>query len=177
MDSGYQIDIEREAILYDGDWYTAQQLADKIKSKIESQDFRIGAAGAALENLQNALKEIKSYSVKLLGDDAGRLERYAGQAGKSVEAYIRQAVQAYLAAQPPLGDEAAGPDASDEPAQAQLTTITTEPASAEEAQQAVELTAKKTESLPKVLVDPSLSQQKPQESSQQLEGGWFKKND
>ncbi|RLB52853.1 MAG: hypothetical protein DRI34_14155 [Deltaproteobacteria bacterium] len=176
MDSGYQVDIEREAILFDGEWLTTQQLANKIKSMIDSQDFRVGAVGAALEHLQNSLKDVKSYTCKLLAEDAARLERHAGQAGKSAEAYIRQAVQAYLAAQPPLQDEATGQDTGGT-VPAQLTTITTEPASAEEAQQAVELTAKKNESLPKVLVDPALSQKKAEDTGQELEGGWFKKKD
>ncbi|RME25459.1 MAG: hypothetical protein D6806_07835 [Deltaproteobacteria bacterium] len=133
----FQVDLDREAVLYENEWLRAEQLADRIKRMIESQDFRIAAAGMALEHLQKCLKGARSFTVKLLEEDAARLEAYASQAGKTAETFVRQAVLAYLAAQPPLPEQPVQKKA-DTP-----DTITTEPVQPGEAEQVVELTNKK----------------------------------
>jgi len=116
--------------------------------------------------------------VKLLAADAERVEALAGQAGIKPPALLRQAVQAFLAAQSSSPEAAEGgssltealpngpvpvesvaggaPDGNAQPVV--TTTITTEPAKPEEEAEAVELTDRKGGDEAKVVVDPSLHQ-------------------
>jgi hypothetical protein len=139
---------------------------------IDSQDFRIGTAGNALEFLEKTMANIQEFSVKVGPTDAESLQKHAKKAGLETGVFIRQAILAYLAAQPPLegtGDEA---DSS----QVSLTTITTEPAKPGDETQAVELTEKKSqESTSKVLVDPSLNAEEHPSGGIATDDTWFKK--
>lgn len=162
MSVTYEVDIDSEKVHYDGEWLGRQALADKIKRMIDSQDFRIGTAGQALEYLQQVLANARSIEVKLAPEDADLLDRHARQADLSPSALARQAIQAYLAAQPPVEDQQARPAA-----------ITTEPVAPEEEQQAVELTRQKSQSSSKVLVDPSLQDTQEHEDRDPA-ADWFK---
>ncbi len=141
----YEVDIDQEKVLFDNEWLGRQELADKIKHMIESQDFRISAAGNALEFLVNAVSNARRIEIKLSATDADRLDRYAERARVKPPAFARQAIQAYLAAQPPL--ENAGQTVPTQQPQPQpqpvVTTITTEPAKPGEEAEAVELTDRK----------------------------------
>lgn len=195
----YQVDLDREAILFESEWLGRQDLAERIKKAIENQDFRISAASSALEYLENTLANVKTLGVRLVDGDAKRLEKFAARDGISTGSFIRQSVLAYMAALPPLGDDAPAqenptdpaslqvPDMSDAPASDEalvvsppdnkpkpvLTTITTEPATPGEAADAVELTDRKTHESSSVVVDPAVAGA--QDSGSAVGGGWFKK--
>jgi len=165
MEKPFELDIDQEKVRYEGEWLGTKELADKIKRMIDSQDFRIATAGSALEYLQKSVADAQEFSLKLAPDDADVLQKHAKRAELEIPAFIRQAVMAYIAAQPPL-------DADEQPAQ-KMTTITTEPAKPGEETDAVELTERKQQTSSTVLVDPSL-----QDSSKPppaIEGDWFKK--
>ena len=143
----YEINIDEESVFFEAEWLTRQELADRIKRKIENQDFSISAAGGALEYLQHALANAQLFQVKLAPSDSERLNQHAERAGIAPGVFLRQALQAYLAAQPPLA-QASGEGAEAEPepeAKAMVTTITTEPVQPGEEAEAVELTARKVE--------------------------------
>jgi hypothetical protein len=167
METQFEVDIDLEKVKYEGEWLGTAELADKIRRMIDSQDFRIGIAGNALEYLQKSVANARDFGVKFVPDDALALERHSERAGVGVSTFIRQAVQAYMAAQPPLD--------VDEPAPSQLTSITTEPATPEDASGAVELTQpKQGGASAKVLVDPSL-QADGSSKDENTSEGWFKK--
>lgn len=169
--AAYDVDIDAQKVNYEGEWLTKDELAGKIRKMIDGQDFRIGAAGNALEFLQKTLANVREFSVKIGPSDADCLQRHAQKAGLETGVFIRQAILAYLAAQPPL-DEPGGERQAE---RVSLTTITTEPAKPEEETQAVELTEKKTQApTSKVLVDPSL-QAEEHPSGIASEETWFKK--
>ena len=172
MDKGlYDVDIDAQKVNFEGEWLDKDELAEKIRKMIDGQDFRIGAAGNALEFLQKTMTNIQELSVKIGPADADSLEKHAKRAGLETGVFIRQAILAYLAAQPPLGEESGGGEAET----VTLTTITTEPARPEEEPQAVELTEKKIQPpTSKVLVDPSL-QAEEHPSGIASEDTWFKK--
>ena len=162
MERPFQLDVDAEKILFNNEWLNTQQLSEKIRRMIEQQDFNIGSAGMALEYLQTSLRRLKNYSVRLLEEDAQLLEQQSARLGLSPTAFLRQALQAYLAALPPPSAAAApGPPAS---------VITTEPVGPDEADRALELKTRKAEGSAKVLVDPSLIQ-----SVGTFESEWFKK--
>jgi ribbon-helix-helix CopG family protein len=175
MENHFEVDIEQEKVQYEGEWVGREELADKIKKMIDSQDFKIGVVGSALEYLQQAIANAKEFSVKLPEYNAKILQKHAERAGLAVTAFIRQAIQAYLAAQPPL-EESPTESPAENP---QLTTITTEPASPGEEHNAVELTDKKPQTSSTVLVDPALTSEPPPPPSPPEEeksgDSWFKK--
>jgi hypothetical protein len=172
MDNGpYDVDIDAQKVNYEGEWLTKDELAGKIRKMIDGQDFRIAAAGNALEFLQKTLANVREFSVKIGPSDADSLQRHAKKAGLETGVFIRQAVLAYLAAQPPLEEQGEGQQVE----KVSLTTITTEPARPGEETQAVELTEKKNQApTSKVLVDPSL-QAEEHPSGIATEETWFKK--
>jgi hypothetical protein len=177
----FEVDLDREAIQLDGQWHTRKELADRIKRMIESQDFRISVFGSALEYLENAIASARRFDFALLGPDAARLAHHAEQSGLKVETFVRQAVLAYLAAQPRQEPGLEAPTAKPLPKAAPgltpippvVTTITTEPANPSEVGEAVELTARKSTETSKVVIDPSYPQPADQEV---VSDGWFKKS-
>jgi len=168
----YDVDIDAQKVNYEGEWMTKDELADKIRKMIDSQDFRIAAAGNALEFLQKTMANIQEFSVRVGPTDAESLQKHAQKAGLETGIFIRQAILAYLAAQPPLEEQSGGAEIG----KVSLTTITTEPAKPEDETQAVELTEKKgQESTSKVLVDPSLQAEEHPAGGIATEDTWFKK--
>jgi hypothetical protein len=168
----YDVDIDAQKVNFEGEWMTKDELAEKIRKMIDSQDFRIGTAGNALEFLQKTMANIQEFSVKVGPADAESVQKHAKKAGLGTGVFIRQAILAYLAAQPPLEDDSGGAEAG----KVSLTTITTEPAKPEDETQAVELTEKKIqESTSKVLVDPSLNAEEHPSGGIATEDTWFKK--
>ena len=172
MDKGsYDVDIDAQKVNFEGEWLNKDELAEKIRKMIDGQDFRIGAVGNALEFLQKTMTNIQEFSVKIGPADADSVDKHAKRAGLETGVFIRQAILAYLSAQPPLGEESGGEEAK----KVSLTTITTEPAKPGEETQAVELTEKKNQTpTSKVLVDPSL-QTEEHPSGIASEDTWFKK--
>jgi hypothetical protein len=168
----YDVDIDAQKVNFEGEWMTKDELAEKIRKMIDSQDFRIGTAGNALEFLEKTMANIQEFAVKVGPADADSLQKHAKKAGLETGVFIRQAILAYLAAQPPLEDG----EGTAEIGKVSLTTITTEPAKPEDETQAVELTEKKTsDSTSKVLVDPSLNAEEHPSSGIASEDTWFKK--
>lgn len=165
MESKFEVDIDKEQVCFEGEWLDTKGLAEKIRKMIDNQDFRIGMAGVALEYLQKSVSNAREFSLKLTPEDAELLEAHAKRAEIETPAFIRQAIRAYLAAQPPLDQEG-----GETP---RMTTITTEPAKPEEEQNAVELTERKQQATAKVLVDPSLSADPA--AKDVIDGSWFSK--
>ena len=187
MKQQFEVNIEEEKINYEGEWLGKAELADKIRRMIEAQDFRIGSAGTALEYLQSSLNNARQFTVRLPPEHANTLERLAQRAGIQVSSFIRQAIQAYMAAQPPLDSPQAATPA----------------ARPEESARGVELSPPKPQPQPqsppqtppqpqpqpqprpqppatKVLVDPSLKAETqrpldPETSADIIGDSWFKK--
>ncbi len=166
METQYEVDIDNQRVRFEGEWLGRSELADKIRKMIDSQDFRIGMAGAALEFLQNSISNARQVEVRMTSSEVDLLERHSNLAGISMPAFVRQAIQAYLAAQAPLDEE--------EPRPVATTTITTEPVKPGDEAQVVELTTKKDQSSSKVLVDPEMKAENhpPDRTSDEI---WYKK--
>jgi len=168
METQYEVDIDNQKVRFEGEWLERAELAERIRKMIDNQDFRIGLAGAALEFLQNSISNARQIELRMTSAEVDMLEKHANRAGIPIPAFVRQALQAYLAAQAPLDEEGSPPAAS---------AITTEPAKPGDEAQAVELTAKKDQSSSKVLVDPEINAEShpPDSPAGSSEDGWFKK--
>jgi len=161
----FEVDLEQERVLYEGEWLRREELSARIQRLLAGLDFRVSSLGAALEHLGWALQAARPYQVRLMPEDAERLEQLARRANIDARTLLRHAALAYLAAQPAL--EAPGP--APEP----RAEITTEPAAPGEAAQAVPLTERKTAELPKVVLAPELAGAPPRPAA--FEDSWFKK--
>ncbi len=167
------IDLDSEAIQYEGKWYTRDELARRIKSMLDGGDFAISKPSQALEQLTATIANLRTVAFRAPPELADALNAHAAKVGKSAGQVVREAVAAALGK--PASTEAPVPAPA--PAPAKVTPppqpaviqaapvprpipltlpspsplpsvmvdsgITTEPATPEEAGSAVNLTAKK----------------------------------
>ncbi len=104
MKCHFEVDLDREEVLYEGEWLGPKPLAEKIKRMIAIQDFRIATAGVALQYLQETIEQARKYEVKFTPERAEILEANARRSQIPVSGFIRKAVEAYLSTYipPPL---------------------------------------------------------------------------
>lgn len=145
----YQIDLDSESVLVDGTWFTKDQLADKVKQMLGEQNFKIGTMGAALDALVADLSEMRDIGFRLTSSMLEQLETVAGKEGRSTSAILREALTAYFGSDdlPKRAEAGAAPVpvVADAPPvlKKEASDVTVEPASEEEAANAVPLTPKK----------------------------------
>ncbi len=90
------IDVDAEAIFLDGNWYTREDLARKIKSMIDAGDFGIARPSAALEALSQTLQAVRTLSFRCTPDFAEALSQLAARTENSVGQLVREAVMQLL---------------------------------------------------------------------------------
>ena len=92
MAEGYEIDFDGEQVLFDGTWYSKEELARKIKTMVDAGDYRVSRPSAALESLQNALSNLRTLSIRLPAELAEGLAAAAARIGQPVGAFVRNAL-------------------------------------------------------------------------------------
>ena len=105
--SDFAIDLDGERVEFDGTWYTADELGQKITEMISAKDFRIAKAGQALESLQNALSDARSLDVRVPSAVLKALEDMAARDGRAIGAVVREALIRFIGVQG-LMEEPAG---------------------------------------------------------------------
>jgi hypothetical protein len=88
----FEVDLDGEQVLFDGTWYSKDELARKIKTMVESGDYRVSRPSAALEHLQTALGSLRTVTVRLPADVAEALTEAAARAGLPVGTMLRDAL-------------------------------------------------------------------------------------
>ena len=91
------VDIDKEAIHFDGAWRTRDELASTIRAMLDKGDYAISRHSAALETLSQAIAEVTTVSFRATSLLAKDLESAAQTEGRSVSALLRDAVARYLA--------------------------------------------------------------------------------
>ncbi len=172
----YEVDIDQEKVLFGNEWLGRQELAEKIKHMMENHDFRISGAGNALEFLVSSISNVRLVEVKISAAEADRIDRYAGRAGIKPLSFVRQAIQAYLATQPPLENAGQTAPAIQKQPQPVVTTITTEPARPGEEADAVELTDRKPVEGGSPAAEPSRQEPNQEPVADEVKTSWFKKS-
>ncbi len=92
MAEGYEIDFDGEQVLFDGTWYSKEELGRKIKTMVDAGDYRVSRPSAALESLQNALSNLRTLSIRLPAELAEGLASAAARVGQPVGAFVRNAL-------------------------------------------------------------------------------------
>jgi len=90
MPEGFQVDLDGEQVLFDGTWYSKEDLAQKIRGMVDGGDYRISRPSAALEALQSALLGLRSLTLRLPHDQAEALANEAARQGMPAGAFARE---------------------------------------------------------------------------------------
>lgn len=84
------IDLDAEAILFDGHWYTRDDLARRIKAMLDAGDFNVTRPSQALEQLTQVMASVRTVAFRATPDIVEALNRSAASHGKTVGNRIRE---------------------------------------------------------------------------------------
>ena len=98
MDPFADIDLDAEAIWFDGAWCTRDDLARRIKQLVEAGDYRVSRPSEALEQLEAVLARTHVLATRVPAQLAAAMAVTARQAGRAVGHLVREAMTYYLAA-------------------------------------------------------------------------------
>jgi hypothetical protein len=90
------IDIDAEAIYFDGHWYTRDDMARRIKAMLDQGDFAVTRPSAALEQLTQVISTVRTLAFRTTPDMIEAVNAGAARSGKSVGAFIRDALSQQL---------------------------------------------------------------------------------
>ncbi len=94
------IDLDAEAILFDGQWSTRDDLARRIKAMLDSGDYAISRQSLALEQLTQTLASVRTLAFRATPDLVEALNMAAARSGKSVGGFIRDTLIDSIAGAP-----------------------------------------------------------------------------
>ncbi len=107
------IDLDAEAIFFDGHWYTRDDLAKKIKTMLDANDFTVARPGAALEQLNKTIAVVRTLAFRASPELADVLNAAATKSNKPVSGVIRDALmQAFGLPTSDFGSARLGPPAA-----------------------------------------------------------------
>ena len=113
------IDLDAEAILFDGQWSTRDDLARRIKAMLDGGDYSITKQSTALEQLTQTLGSVRTLAFRATPDLVEALNMAAARSGKSVGGFIRDIlidnIGAAEVAQAHPSEAAAAPRAKTDP--------------------------------------------------------------
>jgi hypothetical protein len=92
------IDLDAEAILFDGHWYTRDDLARRIKAMLDAGDFNVTRPSTALEQLTQVMASVRTVAFRATPDIVEALNRSAATNGKTVGNRIRELLLSGLGA-------------------------------------------------------------------------------
>lgn len=92
----FELDIDRERVRFDGEWLGADDLAERIRQKVEAGDFKVARLSLALEQLESTLAGVRTVSLKLTPETIEAFERMAGHEGVPLSYVLRRALVHYL---------------------------------------------------------------------------------
>jgi len=98
MDPFADIDLDAEAIWFDGAWCTRDDLTRRIKQLVEAGDYRVSRPSEALERLEAVLARTHVLATRVPAELAAALAVAARGAGRPVGHLVREAMAYYLAA-------------------------------------------------------------------------------
>lgn len=178
------IDIDAEAVYFEGHWYTRDDLARRIKAMLDAGDFAITRPSQALEELTTVMGSVRTLAFRATPDLVEAVNSGAARAGKSVGSFIRDALGAALGlpssdfgsakvpvstAGAPVVGGAAAQRATTDPETPQATAPVAGPGAMRAAQ---------NDRLPSVMVEPSLTETaveltQPKKKEDEAERRWF----
>lgn len=95
------IDLDAETVQLDGNWFTRDDLARRIKAMLDAGDYAISKPSQALEQLTQSTANLKTATLKVPGEIAQAISQLAEKQGKTVGSVMRDALAAYVGAPQP----------------------------------------------------------------------------
>ena len=92
----FEVDLDNEKIFVDNRWLSRTELAGALTERLASMDYSVGNLSAAIEQLDETLASLETFSVRLTPDVAAQLRETAGRQGAPIGSVIREAVVSYL---------------------------------------------------------------------------------
>lgn len=92
----FEVDLDTECIWFADAWRTRDDLAREIREKLEAGNYQIAQPSQAIEILTQAISQMRVLSVRVPAEMAEALEAAGQETGRSVNAVIRQLVDAWL---------------------------------------------------------------------------------
>ena len=90
-----RIDLERESILHQGDWLTADDLKAQIQEKMESGDMKFATLASLLEELNTAIESSQVVETKIiLSKD--QYEKLSLLSNGEINDGVRKAILAFI---------------------------------------------------------------------------------
>ena len=90
-----EINLDDAKIKYEGEWFSAEDLATKIQEKMQSGEMKFAGIAAALEELNRALENSYTLEIKLVitKDDYEKLKELGGDEDREA---VRKAIMAAI---------------------------------------------------------------------------------
>ena len=90
------LDLDTESVQFDGQWYTRDALAQRIKAMLDAGDFAVTRPSQALESLTTTLASLRTIDFRATPELADALSAAATRHGKTVGGVIRNALSSLL---------------------------------------------------------------------------------
>lgn len=90
------IDLDAEAIQFEGHWYTRDELARKIKGMLDAGDFAVGKPSQALEQLTQTINGLRTLAFRVTPEVADAINAISAKHGRAVGSIIREALAMHL---------------------------------------------------------------------------------
>lgn len=103
------IDLDAETVQLDGNWFTRDDLARRIKAMLDAGDYAISKPSQALEQLTQSTANLKTATLKVPGEIAQAIAQLAEKQGKTIGSVMRDALAAYVGGPQPAQTAAAAP--------------------------------------------------------------------
>ncbi|NOZ86833.1 MAG: hypothetical protein GXP49_11280 [Deltaproteobacteria bacterium] len=93
----FEIDLDKERVFVHKEWLAVDELAARLKDKVERRDFSdLSLLSEALERLQAVLNDAKELKVRVTKEVAESYETIAKRSGQPVQSIMRAALNNYL---------------------------------------------------------------------------------
>lgn len=90
------IDLEKEAILYEGSFCTRDDLAQRIRQLLDAGSYDIVRPSTALDQLNQALSSVRTIAFRATSDLVEAVNLAANSQGKSMAQWLRELITNHL---------------------------------------------------------------------------------
>ena len=91
MTETFDLDIDRERILVDGEWLSTEDLTNRITEKVKAGDYRVARLSMALQQLEETLSDISAVEIKLTPEVLETYQQIADFEERPVAMVLRRA--------------------------------------------------------------------------------------
>jgi len=91
-----KFDIDGEKIMFDGKWRSADDLKERITSKVNDGDFNVSEESEAIKELSKFIENLSEYTLKIPENVLKAAEESSDKSDITIGETIRKALAEYL---------------------------------------------------------------------------------